>query len=144
MVATVKNTSKKLFHAGIILFIIGVAGNYLAFSLNGWMMPIDYRMVTALDEKGEVWRYTDWQPFGGYQPISDDTRVRLLCDIIPMPGWSDLSYISAGDIFIVLGLSIFGPAFLFYTILAAGHSLRTKRRGVRIERTPATAALPAD
>jgi hypothetical protein len=77
---------KALFHLGIMLFIAGVVSNYLAFSLNGWMMPIDHRMVTTFDEKGEVLTVANWQPFGGYQPISDETKLSGLCDIIPAPG----------------------------------------------------------
>lgn len=94
----IKKSSMKLFFIGIIL-------NCMVIFANGGQMPVSINGIKGINTKVEL-------PLGSFdikhQPVSQDTKLVYLSDIILIPKPYPLPKIlSIGDVFLMMGLFLF-------------------------------------
>jgi hypothetical protein len=87
--------------------LLGLSLNVVAMGLNGGRMP--HRPYRFLSEDGESPKHV---------LISSDTKVRLICDIIPVP--KGYGMVSIGDIIAVAGMLLW---MAYMTLLMFKHHL---------------------
>lgn len=99
---------------GIGLVFIGLALNFVVIAANGGAMPIDPAALGASADTVEV--LTSSEGFLAFSKdtaqAGDDTKLRVLSDVIPLPGPLKIAF-SVGDVFIAAGILLFVSAPLW-------------------------------
>jgi hypothetical protein len=81
-----------------LLALLGTALNLVVIFANGGYMPVDGDLSAAAEQR---------QRYRRDVPITEQTRLPWLADVITDPGWfSRSSLISMGDLFLVGGLTL--------------------------------------
>ncbi|MDT3441150.1 DUF5317 family protein [Pseudofrankia sp. BMG5.37] len=123
---------------GLFLLFFGLALNAAVIGANHGQMPVSTAAISSAGvERDDVAssRY--------YTLAGDDTRLRVLGDVIPFPFWVAPSVLSAGDVLIVSGVALFAglaPVRANRTLRARGAERARRRR----QRQRATATTDED
>jgi hypothetical protein len=114
----------------------GVLLNFLVIATNGGSMPVDRALAERYVGPGLL-RLLDSPSYIVHKPITPQTRLRPLADILPLPMFyprpTFFSPGSVGDIFITFGAC----AMLISGLGAFGLRRRREERETRGERPPA-------